>query len=168
MLVPVFVSSPTLLNPQQETVYRLIFGELGRVGLQTRTLGRTDYPSKFPLREVYTLARHCAGGVILGFSQFLAPGGVSKRGTIAENKVKHQVVFPSAWNQLEAGVLFALGKPLLVLRDHGIEGGIFDNGVTDLFVQPMPKIDLRGKDRKAFQEVMQKFASDVHSHYYSV
>jgi hypothetical protein len=166
MLIPVFGSTPTYLSEKQEAVYRLILGDLGKFGLQLRTLGQTDYPSSFPLREVYTLAKHCAGGVILGFSQFETDRGTRKRGTPKEESIKHRVVFPSSWNQLEAGILFALQKPLLVFREEGILGGVFDNGVSDLFVHAMPKSDLRGNERKALREVMQKFASEVHHNYY--
>jgi len=47
------------------------------------------------------------------------------------------LLFPTAWNNLEAGILFAMSKPLLVFRADAIEGGIFDNGVSDVFVQQM-------------------------------
>jgi hypothetical protein len=167
MLIPVFGSSPTLLSPQQDSVRRVVFGELGRAGLEWRSLGQTDYPSGFPLREVLTLAKHCAGGVILGFSQFETNTGTSRKGTVKEEQIKSLVQFPTPWNQLEAGILFALAKPLLVFRDGGILGGIFDNGVTDLFIQSMPVRQLKGKQRKAFREIMQKFSSEVHRHYYS-
>lgn len=70
MLIPVFGSSPTLLSAEQDLARRLILGELNAVGLEWRSIGQTDYPSSFPLREVLTLAKHCAGGVVLGFSQF--------------------------------------------------------------------------------------------------
>ena len=104
----------------------------------------------------------------LGFSQFETSSGLAKKGTIAEERITKRIVFPTAWNQLEAGILFALSKPLLVFREEGILGGIFDNGVTDLFIQPMPASSLKGKQRKAFREVLQKFASEVHRNYYSV
>jgi hypothetical protein len=168
VLIPIFGSSPTLLNPEQEAVRRLIFGELGRVGLEWRALGQTDYPSSFPLREVLTLSKHCAGGVILGFSQFETDLGIRKKGTVAEEEVRSRVVFPTAWNHLEAGILFALSKPLLVFKESGVFDGIFDPGVTDLFIHPMPASDLRGARRKAFQEILRKFASEVHRHYHSV
>lgn len=166
MLVPIFGSSPTLLNAEQDLARRLILGELGTVGLEWRSIGQTDYPSSFPLREVLTLAKHCAGGVVLGFSQFESNRGISKKGTVEQKQIKERVAFPTPWNQLEAGILFALSKPLLVFREDGIEGGIFDNGVSNLFIQQMPNGKLRGKKRKAFREVLQKFASEVHANYY--
>jgi hypothetical protein len=149
-------------------VYRFILGELSHVGLEWRSIGQTDYPSSLPLREVLTLARHCAGGVVLGFCQFESSrGGISKQGTVKQRVVKDRVLFPTPWNNLEAGILFALSKPLLVFRADGIEGGIFDNGVSDVFVQQIPAGTLRGKQRKALREIMQKFAADVHANYHS-
>src|SRR5262245_4744667 len=130
MQIPAFVSSPTSLNEKQGAVYRLILGELGHHGIAARALGTTDYPTSFPLREVLTLARHCCGGVILGFSQFETKGGVWKPGTAKPIRIPtaKTIVFPTPWNQLEAGILFSLGKPLLIFRETGISGGVFDHG----------------------------------------
>ena len=70
MKIPVFVSAPTVLTNDQEASRKLILRELDRNGLEARALGRSDYPTELPLREVLTIARHCAGGIILGFAQF--------------------------------------------------------------------------------------------------
>ena len=165
MLIPVFVSMPSALSKSQGLAQRMILGELGHHGLESRTLGETDYPTNYPLREILTLAKHCSGGVILGFSQFHAQSGTWKRGTPYRSTTK-SVVFPTPWNQLEAGILFALGVPLLVFREDGIAGGVFDNGVTDLFVHPMPKPDAEYQERKALREVFAKWGSQVRAHYY--
>ncbi|MGH7208202.1 MAG: hypothetical protein ACREIL_02335, partial [Nitrospiraceae bacterium] len=74
---------------------------------------------------------------------------------------------PTPWNQLEAGVLFAIGVPLLVLREEGIAGGIFDRGVTDLFIHKMPTARLARAQRRELREILRKWAADVHSSYYS-
>ncbi len=168
MLIPVFVSSPRDLNETQDAAFRTILGELGRVGLEARSLGRTDYPTAFPLREVFQLAKHCAGGLVLGFGQFETNGGVWKRGTPRETKLSPSdpVVFPTPWNQLEAGVLFALGVPLLVFREEGISGGVFDIGTTDLFVQEMPTGKLSSAHRKALRDILRKWGAQVQAHYY--
>jgi hypothetical protein len=169
MLIPVFVSMPNTLNEKQSQAQEIVLGELGHHGIEARTLGRTDYPTSYPLREVLTLAKHCSGGVILGFSQFLATSGTWKNGTPFKSKLhKSEVLcFPTPWNQLEAGVLFSLGVPLLVFREDGISGGVFDHGVTDLFVHPMPKNDIDYQERKALRAVFQKWTSEVRAHYYA-
>jgi hypothetical protein len=74
MKIPVFVSCPTNLNETQEASRKLVLRELERAGVEPRALGRSDYPTELPLREVLIVARHCAGGVILGFEQFRISG----------------------------------------------------------------------------------------------
>ena len=95
--------------------------------LEPRALGRSDYPKDVPLREIYVIARHCHGGIILGFEQIQASAGVLKRGTKEEKLISKTkpLVFPTPWNQLEAGILFGLKLPLLIFREPGITGGIF-------------------------------------------
>lgn len=163
MKIPVFVSSPTLLSDSQRSVRQSIFSVLGNLNLEPRALGQSDYPTDLPLREVYVIAKHCAGGVILGFSQFFTSEGVSKPGTAKEKKIAN-VSYPSPWNHLEAGVLFSLGLPLLVFREEGIVGGVFDDGVTDVFVHPMPR---DAESDVGVKEVFLKWRSKVDRIYYS-
>jgi hypothetical protein len=98
-----------------------------------------------PLHEVRTLARHCAGGIILGYSQITAERAQRfKVKTLAdgsvgiETDVIREYRAPTPWNQLETGILFGLGMPLFVLKQDGIEGGIFDAGASDVLVHSMP------------------------------
>jgi hypothetical protein len=139
MKIPVFVSSPTSLNPDQAASRAILMSFLKELNLEPRALGRSDYPSELPLREVMVIARHCAGGIILGYEQFHATSGTWKRGLGTKDgermlKPKETESFPTPWNQLEAGILFGLGIPLLIFRDAGITGGVFDVGVTDVFI----------------------------------
>jgi len=167
MLIPIFGSCPTHLNRQQDEIKRVILGELGHAGLEWRSVGQTDYPTEFPLREVCILAGHCSGGLILGFSQFETKNGVWKKGTPYKLKQSRLVRFPTPWNQLEAGILFALGVPLLVFGEDDISGGIFDKGVTDLFIHEMPEPKLSKKGRKELREIIRKWAHKVQKHYYA-
>lgn len=166
MFIPVFGSCPTHLNERQDKILRMVWRELNRLGLEWRSLGQTDYPQKSPLTEVLTLARHCAGGLILGFSQFVTDKGTWKKGTPYATTQKGSVSFPTPWNQLEAGILFSLGAPLLVLREKNIAGGIFDHGVTDLYVHDMPSWKVSKKERMRLREVFGKWSSRVHESYY--
>ncbi len=165
MLIPIFGSCPTNLSKEQEDAKRLILGELGHAGMEWRSVGQTDYPTSSPLREVRMLAKHCCGGVILGFAQFKTKSGVWKEGTPKEKLQSGLAAFPTPWNQLEAGLLFALGLPLLVFRDIHITGGIFDNG--EIFIQDMPKSKPSNEHRKTLREVIRKFGATVNTHYYS-
>jgi hypothetical protein len=160
MNIPVFVSAPTALSKGQELARGV------DNGFEARSLGRSDYPTELPLREVLAIAKHCSGGIILGFEQIRATAGTIKPGTKSEKSIDSKVSFPTPWNQLEAGILFSLGVPLLVFREDGISGGVFDNGVSDVFLHTMPKAKASLEVRSALKQVFQKWAGKVRAHYY--
>jgi hypothetical protein len=167
MKIPIFVSSPTTLSQRQEGSQRLILRELEHHGFEARSLGRSDYPTELPLREVLMIARHCAGAVILGFTQFRAESGILKPGSKAEKVVDAPVLFPTAWNNLEAGILFSLRLPMLVFKEDGITGGIFDHGVSDVFVHPMPHATLQTSEKRALRSLISKWQASVRNFYYN-
>ncbi len=166
MKIPVFVSSPTSLSPSQEAARTVIIDQLDDNDLEPRALGRSDYPTELPLREVLLIARHCSGGIILGFEQFRADSGVLKPGTPGEKRFTTPQPFPTSWNHLESGILFGLRLPILVFREEGITGGVFDNGVSDVFVHPIPSPQIAGTDKSALRQVFQRWAGKVREHYY--
>lgn len=168
MKIPVFLSCPTIINPAQKKGRLIIKDMLHKVQCEPRALGRSDYPSDLPLREVYTIAKHCSGGIILGFSQFKSvKGGVFKQGTPEEKKLNTSVEFPTPWNNLEAGILFGMHLPLLIFKEKNIEGGVFDPGVTDVFVHQMPSDPFNSAKKNALRQVFLKWSSKVRDHYYS-
>ena len=168
MRIPVFVSCPTKLNRDQDRSRDRIIRELARLQLEPRALGRSDYPSDCPLREVVVIAKHCSGGIILGFRQFTTTTGMWKPGTREQRPVKRgkPEAFPSPWNHLEAGILFGLQLPLLIFREEPIRGGVFDDGVTDVFIHSMPRADIAESSLEGFREVLLKWSSRVREHYY--
>ena len=166
MDIPVFVSCPTTLNPAQVASRKLIDRQLRRYKLTPRALGMSDYPKDFPLREVLVIAKHCSGGIILGFEQFLASEGVHKRGTSKERQQREPAPMPTPWNNLEAGILYGMRRPLLIFREPDIQGGVFDPGVTDVFVHSMPKPTDDKSQRQSLNEVFLKWQAVVREHYY--
>ena len=166
MKIPVFVSAPTALNDEQEKSKDIIVSELETLQFEARALGRSDYPADLPIKEIYSLAAHCSGGIILGFSQFETDTGTWKKGTIVESKQNDVLAFPTPWNQLESGILFGLSLPLLVFRELNISGGIFDPGAADVFIQNMPVTPLNRNNKDALAQVFLKWGAKVREHYY--
>jgi len=167
MKIPVFVSCPTSLSDSQEAARTVIIRQLEDNDLEPRALGRSDYPTELPRREVLLIARHCSGGIILGFEQFRASSGLKKPGTSTEAPVNTPTPFPTPWNHLESGILFGLHLPVLVFREEGITGGIFDTGVSDVFIHPMPPPNIKGAAKDALRQVFQRWAGRVREHYYN-
>jgi hypothetical protein len=164
--IPVFVSCPTSLSPEQDAARKLILGRLRALNLEPRALGRSDYPTDYPLREVYVIANHCSGGVILGFEQFRSDSGINKPGAPQEKKVSHNTSHPTPWNQLEAGILFGLGLALLIFKEDQISGGVFDPGVTDVFVHAMPPANPTAGQKNQLKDVFMAWQRKVRDHYY--
>jgi len=50
--------------------------------------------------------------------------------------------------------LFGLKLPLLIFKEDGIEGGVFDYGITDAFIHHMPEPK---PDRNKLDELKQVF-----------
>lgn len=168
MKIPVFVSSPTKLNAKQQSVRLAVFDTLAAYGLEPRALGQTDYPTQLPLREVLVIARRCAGALILGFEQHFASSVEIRRGLdkCEGGGCSENVSYPTPWNHLEAGLLYALGLPQLVFREEGVSGGIFDHGVSETFIHQMPMLDLNGKMSDSVKDVFLKWQSEVRKFYY--
>jgi len=164
--IPVFVSCPSQLNDEQKISLEIIWSQLEQLNLEPRTLGRTDYPVKHPLYEVLVVACHCAGGVILGFGQFEARSGTWKKGSQSEREIDELMCFPTPWNNLEAGILYASGLPLLIFREKGIEGGVFDPGVTDVYIHDMPTAKPSKEEMEELKEIMLAWQTDVRMNYY--
>jgi hypothetical protein len=165
--IPVFVSCPTALTEEQERRRDIIISYLDDMQLEPRALGRGDYPKDFPLKEVYIIAKHCAGGIILGFEQIYVEQGIRKRNSKDEKLITkdNPIRIPTPWNQLEAGILFGLKLPLLIFKEEGIEGGVFDHGITDAFVHIMPPLNPDKKKRNELQQVFLKWFSYVCAKY---
>jgi hypothetical protein len=166
MKIPVFVSCPTTLSELQQASRQLILDQLDGRRLEPRAIGVSDFPTEPPLREVLVLARHCSGGVILGFEQLRVYDGIRKYGTLKKAEVKEVAIFPTEWNQLEAGILYSAGLPLLVFKEQGVTGGIFDLGVADIFIHEMPKPTSSGDDKNPLASVFEKWGAKVREHYY--
>ena len=175
--IPVFASVPSKLDLDQRASCAYVYYWLRRVGLEPRTVGVSDNSYYNPLHEVRTLARHCAGGLILGYCQVVAKNAkTTVKGRTAdevETLIIKEYYAPTPWNQLETGILFGLGLPLLVLKQKGITGGIFDEGASDVFVQPMPmpgpdwesKLS-SGTGATPFEQALFRWQTLVRHHYY--
>lgn len=159
--IPIFLSAPSVINPAQQEVYDFVVGALAEENLQPRSLGRSDFPQSDPLTEVYYLVRACYGGIILGFAQVDVTTGILKKGTPVEKSIAGEMRIATPWNQIEAGMLHALRKPLMAFCEQGVSGGIFDRGSLQGFVQPFAPGAVTGHDWEQIRERVRIFSSDV-------
>jgi hypothetical protein len=61
--------------------------------------------------------------------------------------------------------------PVLVYRDDGIEGGVFDTGASEAFVHPMPdmsKLTAGSKEAEYLDFAFQRWVARVRNVYYGI
>jgi hypothetical protein len=119
---------------QKDAVLRM----LADLGLHACTLAEVGRVAG-PLTRVRAMLGSCAGAVVLGFAQSVVTEGASLPATARQRPIESGTALASPWNQLEAGVAFGLGLPVLVMAEPGIAGGIFDLlPADDVYVCPWP------------------------------
>jgi hypothetical protein len=165
--IPVFVSCPTSLTSEQEQKRETVMAILEDLQIEPRALGRSEYPSEYPLKEVFIIAKHCAGGIILGFEQLYVESGIRKRNSVEPKVISKDrpVLLPTPWNHLEAGILFGLKLPLLIFKEEGIEGGVFDYGITDVFIHTIPPANPEKHKAAELKQIFLKWFGEVSRKY---
>ena len=155
--ISVFISRPLKLTASQTRSLRLIEHYIAELGFDPKTVD-AKMLMEFPFREVHALARVCSGGVVLGF---IKQADLPERG----KKSRASQTDPTPWNQIEAGMLFSMGLPLLVFREPGVSGGIFDEASAGVFIHDMPKSLTKHKE-ESLREILLKWNAQVRTHYY--
>jgi hypothetical protein len=129
---------------------------LATLGFQPRTLGSTDYPSKAPLDEVIDLMNQCRGAIILGY-----PPLTITAGTVKDKAIDRELLLPTEWNHIEAGLAYTRGLPLLVIHHEGVGRGIVDRGALAGFLHGQRLDDPTWPLRQEIQGALAKWNTDV-------
>lgn len=112
----VFLSAPADRTPEQDSICAWLSEVLGREGLVLESLSRHDYPKSAVLAEIDRRLAGCAGMVVLGLRSVDTEPEASQAGT-------------TPWTHVEAGMAYGRGLPLLLLREQGVNTGVFDHAV---------------------------------------
>lgn len=157
----IFLSRPTAVTVQQEAFCVELQRLLEERGVRGRTLGITDYPVRAPLGEVLDLMLRCDGVLVLGLVQANVETGVAKPGAVGEKRIDG-AQFATPWNQIEAGMAFALGLPVFLVREARVTGGVFDVGSSDRFLH-QAELTTQWLQSRAFRQPLERWIQDVRS-----
>lgn len=155
-----FVSRPTKTTTDQAAFCAALDDRLQRADLESKTVGVNQFGNEAPLLTVRRLMESCHGAIVLGLAQLSVTSGVSKPGTEDEQRVR-SIRLPTPWNQLEAGIAFALDLPLLIVHEVNVAAdGIFDPQIGDRFVH---KTDLSSTwlDSDEFTQPFEEWLAEV-------
>ena len=123
----VFLSRPTTLDSEFEQASESFYSFLASKNIKPRRLGKSDYSWQAPLKAVFQIIDECCGAIILGYPQFTLKHE-AKRSSKVQNDWSH--TFPTPWNHIEGTLAYRACVPVLVIAHMGVEGGVFDHGVT--------------------------------------
>jgi len=130
-MIDIFISRPSIISTKYESSYVSFEDFLKTKGIILRRLGSSDYSRKAPLVAVMEIIEDCKGAIILGYPQY----EVHKKFKKVDNvQSKSCLLIPTPWNQIEAVLAYKKKIPVLIVAQNGIDGGIFDYGVTGEFV----------------------------------
>ncbi len=130
-MIDIFISRPSVVAAKYEKSYMAFDKFLASQKIKRRRLGEGDYSLKAPLKAVIDLMKQCKGAIVLGYPHHEVIFSLKKG---RENVNKHNILLPTPWNQIEGTLAYKQKLPVLVVAQKGVEGGLFDYGVTGEFV----------------------------------
>jgi hypothetical protein len=122
----VFLSKPGVLNPPQNAALYRTLRALGASGLRVFRLDRDQY-SPLPWHQLRELIGRADAAVVMGFRQMSVTTGAWRADTVEAAPALGW--YPTAWNQLEAGLAVMASLPVLVVPEAGINDGVFSADV---------------------------------------
>ncbi len=154
----VFISHPTPYNKHQECFLSLINLELKRHGLNPTNLGKNNWNFQSPLIPIKKLMDTCVAAIIIGLERHHSYIGYEKEFSKNSKELIHKYS-SSPWIQIEAGMAYQAGLPILVLKEDKVYAeGILDPQISDSFVY---EFDLKKLQKKLSPELEQMINSWV-------
>jgi hypothetical protein len=152
MAVPIFFSRPNPATRNQEMFVGELADQLRGIGLEPRTLGVGEYSVDAPLSTVRILMSESNGLVVVACRRYRSENlfrlVLGDDGADGEVGLERKYL-TSPWCQIEPGMAFQLGLPILLIRERGVlADGVLEQGVVGLY---MPEVDIEGDPSKYLQ-----------------
>lgn len=132
--INVFISHPTPYNKYQEAFLSLIELELEKHGLKSTNLGKNNWSFRSPLKPIKEIMDTCVAAIVIGLERHHSLIGYEKEFSKSSKELIHKYS-TSPWIQIEAGMAYQAGLPILILKEDKVYGeGILDPQISDSFV----------------------------------
>lgn len=133
-MINVFISHPTPYNKYQEGFLSLIDFELKKHGLNPTNLGKNNWNFRSPLKPIKEIMDNCEAAIIIGLERHHSLIGYEKEFSKSSKELIHKYS-SSPWIQIEAGMAYQAGLPILILKEEKVYAeGILDPQKSDSFV----------------------------------
>jgi hypothetical protein len=156
-IISVFISHPTPYNKEQENFLSLIALELKNHGLNPINLGKNNWSFISPLKPIKEIMDTCVAATVIGLARHHSLIGYEKEFSKGSKELIHKYS-SSPWIQIEAGMAYQAGLPLLILKEDKVYGeGILDPQISDSFVFEFELKKLQKKISPELKEIIRSW-----------
>jgi hypothetical protein len=155
----VFVSVGRPFTQEQEDFISAIERYLAGQNLRCRTVGRTEFSHKQPLRLVNELLDRSAGVLVIALERISIEKGVEHVGKIDARPLAGESI-PTPWSQIEAALAYAKQIPLLVIRETKVRAEGLLDARYDWYVHSTP-LDSTFVNTAEFRGMLDSWLKDV-------
>ena len=146
----VFFSMPGNLSKQEETITKEYKRILEAHGCSVVYYQKDDYPEYGQFTKVRESLLKSSAVIAFGFHQTRINDGILLPGTPKELHINDKWL-NTPWNEIEVGMALMQGLPVLLVKDDGIDSGIFDKNLSECFVATIP-VDFDCRDIETNQD----------------
>lgn len=155
--INVFISHPTPYNKHQEIFLSLIESELKKHGLNPTNLGKNNWSFISPLKPIKEIMDTCLAAIVIGLERYHSFIGYEKEFSKSSKELIHKYS-SSPWIQIEAGMAYQAGLPILILKEDKVYGeGILDPQISDSFVFEFELKKLQKKISPELEEIIRSW-----------
>lgn len=156
-IINVFISHPTPYNKYQEIFLSLIESELKKHGLNPTNLGKNNWSFISPLKPIKEIMDTCVAAIVIGLERHHSFIGYEKEFSKGSKELIHKYS-SSPWIQIEAGMAYQAGLPILILKEDKVYGeGILDPQISDSFVFEFELKKLQKKISPELEEIIRSW-----------
>lgn len=129
----VFFSMPGCLGKREEALTKAYKSVLESEGYEVIYYQKDDYPEFGQFTKIKESIKTASAMIAFGFRQAKITAGTAFPGTVKESPIKDKWSH-TPWNEVEVGMALMHGLPVLLVKDEGIDSGIFDSKLSEAFV----------------------------------
>ena len=133
----VFFSMPGCLGKREEALTKAYKTVLESQGYDVVYYQKDDYPKFGQLTKIKESIKTSSAMIAFGFRQTNIMAGAAFPGTLKQSPIKDKWLH-TPWNEVEVGMALMRGLPVLLVKDEGIDSGIFDSKLSESFVASIP------------------------------
>jgi hypothetical protein len=160
-MIDVFISHPSPFNTTQKDFLALIEESLNSHGLNPVNLGKNSWDFRSPLKPIKEIMSRCKAAIIIGLERDHCYIGYEKESSEDEKEYVHKFR-SSSWIQIEAGMAYQTGLPLLILKEKKLyPDGILDPLNSDYFVFEFELEKIKETLSKELEEIILSWVNHI-------